>query len=109
MKIGAPLLLLVLPLLSCGDAGTAIDCAVEGAAQFEHVCTLERDEGPKGAILTVRAPDGHFRRLLATDDGRISVADGALPATVSAVGPGLIEVAIDGDRYRLPAVTGGGK
>ncbi len=57
-----------------------------------------------GLTLTVRAPDGSFRRLRVTDDGRgVVAADGALPAIVTIVGDGIIEVVIADDRYRLPA------
>jgi hypothetical protein len=95
-------------LAACGGppapkAETRIECAVDGAADFARVCTVERTPGPN-ALFTVRAPSGSFRRLAATSDGRgVMAADGAEPATVRIVGPGLIEVSIGGDRYRLPA------
>jgi len=82
-----------------------IDCAVDGAA-FARVCTVERMRGEAGLLLTVHAPSGAFRRLLVTRDGRgVAAADGAEPAKVSVLGPGRIEVAIGGDRYRLPATV----
>lgn len=82
-----------------------IDCAVDGAA-FAHACTVEREAGREGLILTIRAPSGSFRRLRVTDDGRgVAPADGAEPAKVAVLGPGSIEVAIGGDRYRLPATV----
>jgi hypothetical protein len=89
------------------DAGgdDRIDCAIAGGA-FEHVCTVERDNGKDGLTLTVRAPSGGFRRLRITKDGRgVVAADGAEPAKVGVIGPGRIEVAIGGDRYRLPATV----
>jgi hypothetical protein len=93
------------PAASTDAEDDRIDCAVAGAA-FEHVCTVERDSGKDGLTLTVRAPSGSFRRLLITKDGRgVVAADGAEPAKVSVVGPGRIEVAIGGDRYRLPATV----
>jgi hypothetical protein len=103
---------------SCGDPDAArrealaeaeertgrIECAVDGAAVFEPVCTLERITGPEGLALTIRAPNGSFRRLLVTTDGRgVVAADGADPALVTPVAADRIEVAIAGDRYRLPA------
>jgi hypothetical protein len=106
---------------ACGDpdagrkeaiAGAAADadkvaCAVEGSASFEPVCTVERTAGAEGLILTVRAPSGGFRRLLVTRDGRgVVAADGAEPALVSVISDDRIEVAIAGDRYRLPAKVG---
>lgn len=99
----------LLPLLAgCGGppaerAADRIECAVDGAADFERVCTVERTAG-REILFTLRSPDGSFRRLLATRDGRgVLAADGAEPATVTIVGKDLIEVAIGADRYRLPA------
>ena len=48
-----------------------------------------------------------FRRLIATRDGRgVAAADGAEQAQVSIVGDNMIEVAIAGDSFRLPARIG---
>ena len=101
----------LLPLLTaCGGPPAAavddrIECAVDGAGEFERVCTVERTPGPD-VLLTLRSPSGSFRRLVATQDGRgVMAADGAEPAVVKAVGKDLIEVSIGGDRYRLPART----
>lgn len=99
-------LLLFLP--ACGGPPAAraealIECAVEGAAAFERVCTLERSAG-RETLLTLRSPSGGFRRLAVTRDGRgVRAADGAEPATVAIAGKDLIEVSIGSDRYRLPA------
>lgn len=82
-----------------------IECAVAGNA-FASVCAVERATGPDGLTLTLRSPSGGFRRLLVTSDGRgVVAADGAEPATVTPLGPDRIEVAIGGDRYRLPATV----
>lgn len=100
----------LVPLLAaCGGPPAArderIECAVDGAAEFERVCLIERTAG-RDLLLTVRSPSGSFRRLVATRDGRgVVAADGAEPATVTLVGEGLIEVAIGSDRYRLPATV----
>jgi hypothetical protein len=99
----------LLPLLAaCGGPPAArveerIECAVDGAAAFERVCTVERTAGP-GLLLTIRSPSGGFRRLVATRDGRgVTAADGAEPAVVTIVSKDLVEVSIGSDRYRLPA------
>lgn len=101
----------LLPLLTaCGGAPAPraddrIECAVDGAAAFARVCTIERSAAPD-VLFTIRAPSGSFRRLAATSDGRgVMAADGAEEATVRIVGKDLIEVAIGGDRYRLPATV----
>lgn len=81
-----------------------IACATHGAQQLERVCTLDRGESPKGQVLTLYSPDGSFRRLLVTTDGHgVVAADGSEAAKVTLVAPGEIEVAVGGDRYRLPA------
>jgi hypothetical protein len=80
-----------------------VECAVDGAAAFERVCSLERTGGGH-TVLTLRSPSGSFRRLAIARDGRgVTAADGAEPATVTIVGKDLIEVSVGSDRYRLPA------
>ena len=111
-------LLSLLLLSSCGDAeetpkdvlasapegAERVECAVGGAAAFEAVCVLDRAQSPEGLTLTVRSPSGSFRRLLVTRDGRgVVAADGVEQAKVTPMGTDRIEVAIGGDRYRLPA------
>jgi hypothetical protein len=91
------------PAASADTSDDRIDCAIAGGP-FAHVCTVERTAGKDGLTLTVRAPSGSFRRLEVTADGRgVVAADGAEPAKVTVIGRGRIEVAIGGDRYRLPA------
>jgi hypothetical protein len=81
-----------------------VDCATGGAATFARICTRERSDSPAGRVMTLRAPDGGFRRLLITRDGRgVVAADGAEPARVAILSPARIEVAVGQDRYRLPA------
>jgi hypothetical protein len=85
-----------------------IDCATGGGQAFDRVCTVERVQGPEGTALTIRHPDGGFRRLLVTTDGRgVIAADGADQARVSIVADNRIEVSLAGDRYRLPATIRG--
>ena len=113
VKVALPLLLL---LAGCGDADAdrraalagaeRIECATDGAESFEPVCHVERLAGAEGLTLTMRSPNGGFRRLLVTSDGRgVVAADGADPAIVSVIAGNRIEVAIAGDRYRLPATV----
>jgi hypothetical protein len=81
-----------------------IECALAGAAEFRRECSLERKDGVDGRVLTVIGPRGGFRRLLVTRDGRgVTAYDGAEPARITILSPDRIEVAIGGDRYRLPA------
>ncbi|QAY78607.1 hypothetical protein [Sphingosinicella sp. BN140058] len=88
------------------DGAERIECAVAGAEAFAPVCAVERRMTGEGLTLIVRAPNGGFRRLLVTRDGRgVVAADGAVPAKVSPIAANRIEVTIGGDRYRLPATV----
>jgi hypothetical protein len=113
-------LLLILLLSACGDSDDApkdvlavapkgaerSECAVGGEQAFAPVCAVDRAQSPEGLTLTVRSPNGSFRRLLVTKDGRgVISADGVERAVVTPVGADRIEVAIGGDRYRLPATV----
>lgn len=90
------------------ESGGRINCATGGATAFSRACLVERTADDQGLLLTIHHADGHFRRLLVTRDGRgVVAADGAEDATVSIVGSGEIEVALAGDRYRLPATVKG--
>jgi hypothetical protein len=83
-----------------------VDCAPAGTGEFQRACTIERLQSARGTILTVRHPDGGFRRLLVTTDGRgVIAADGAERAVVSLIRQDRIEVALAGHRYRLPATV----
>ena len=83
-----------------------IYCALGGAPNFRPECQVEHTQGNDGVVLTMRHPDGGFRRLLVTDDGRgLIAADGAEPAIVDPVSEREIEVSIALDRYRLPATV----
>lgn len=85
-----------------------IECALEGAKLFDRTCTVEEMSGVDGTVLVVGRPNVGYRRLQITTDGRgVVSADGAEPAKVTIVGDGMIEVAVENDRYRLPANTGG--
>jgi hypothetical protein len=112
--------LLILPLLllpvacqraeqpaATADADGKIDCRIGADTQFNRFCTLERTRNEQGLLLTVHKPDGGFRRLIATRDGRgVTAADGAEQAQVQIIGDNLIEVGIAGDSFRLPARIG---
>lgn len=84
-----------------------IDCAITPETELRRACLIERARTDKDElVLTIRAPDGGFRRLLVTGDGRgVVSADGAEAAAVRVVSDGEIEVALGGDRYRLPATV----
>lgn len=82
-----------------------IFCA-RGAAPLARRCTVDQAQTSRGLVLTLRAEDGGFHRLLVTRDGRgVVAADGAEPATVTVRGADGIDVAIGADRYQLPATV----
>lgn len=82
-------------------------CAHEGDESL-GACTVDRAITDQEVTLTLRHPDGAFRRLVVKADGRgVAAADGAEPAHVTMLDAGTMEVAIGGDRYRLPATVRG--
>lgn len=94
---------------SAGD-DTAVDdriaCATGGETALSMNCRIERTQTDEGLVITIRHPDGGFRRLLVVKDGRgVVPADGAEPAQVVLAGQNQIDVTIGRDRYRLPAVA----
>jgi hypothetical protein len=111
-----PFLLPFLLLAACSEAEPPvatveedgrIECRIGADRQFQRYCEVERETTEAGRMLTVRKPDGGFRRLMVADDGRgVVAADGAEQAQVTIVGDDLIEVAIGGDTFRLPARVG---
>lgn len=92
---------------SAADSGvSSVECALQGSKDFQPACTVERIRGDRGETLVLRAPEGGFRRLLVTSDGRgVVAADGAEPAEVTPTGRDRIEIRIGGDIYRLPATV----
>lgn len=92
-----------------GATEETVACALPGQP-MRRGCVVERTQGSDGGlILTVRHPDGGFRRLTVTRDGRgVAAADGAEPATFSVIRPNLIEVTVAGEKYQLPATIKGG-
>lgn len=85
------------------DDGKA-DCAIGADAGWTRDCQIERT----GEILTIRHPDGGFRRFRVLADGRgLEAADGAEMARLQIVDTGLVEIRIGGDRYRLPVKVAG--
>ena len=109
--------ILALALASCGqpeqeeavqveqrqvEAAPKFPCAQAGG-ELVAACTLEREATAEGATLTLRHPDGHFRRFRVSAAG-LAAADGAEPARVLATGDQL-DVRVGEDRYRLPVAA----
>lgn len=110
-------LLPLLALAACGqpqqeqaryDEARAVEAApkffcAQGGGELRAECTAERTAMPGGGVaITMRHPDGHFRRFAVSPDARtVEAADGAEPVAVSRAARAL-EIAIGSDRYRLP-------
>ena len=93
---------------SAEDIGR-VPCA-RGTEPLALNCTVDRERRDDGLVLTLRRPDGGFRRLLVTRDGRgVIAADGAEPARVAVVDANRIDVVLGADRYRLPATVRPGR
>ncbi|USI71881.1 hypothetical protein [Sphingomonas morindae] len=96
------------PVIDAAARATSLPCALSGSVTFQTQCTVERMVSGDGLALLIHHPDGGFRRLTVTTDGRgVVTADGAETARVTVIDPGTIQVAIDDDRYRLPATVEG--
>lgn len=76
------------------------DCAIGADAKWARNCVVEQD----GELLTIRHPDGGFRRFHILGDRRgLASADGAEPAKIAVISDAVIEVSAGEDHYRLPA------
>ncbi|MDX3908507.1 MAG: hypothetical protein QHC67_01630 [Sphingobium sp.] len=102
----------VLVLSGCGQseplakvdpkAPDTVACQLAGAAEPQPVCRSEI----AGDLLTIRHPDGGFRRFRIMTDGHgLVAADGAEPARVTITDRNRIAVEVGGDRYDLPATV----
>ena len=82
-----------------GPASTArTDCS-RGTATMAPDCIVERD----GETLTVRFPDGGFRKVVIDRTSLLSAADGADAATLAIDPHGRQIVTIAADRFVVPA------
>ncbi|OWK32360.1 hypothetical protein [Sphingomonas mucosissima] len=87
-----------------GRGDERVGCALAQASPIQRVCQIEQSWTDQGLVLTIRHPDGGFRRLRVVEDGRgLVAADGAEPARVTLVSENEIDVLIGNDHYRLPA------
>ena len=77
-----------LALSACGSGGAVqeqaeegakpVDCALGEGSDFGPFCMLETGELDGESLVTIRHPDGGFRRFVVQEDGSgLAVADGA--------------------------------
>ncbi len=92
------------PTAAAAAPDERIECRIGSARQFERFCSFDLADSPDGRVIALRKPDGGFRRLLVTRDGRgVVAADGAEPARLVILDANRIEVSIGEDSFRLPA------
>lgn len=85
------------------EGAPTIDCALGEGSEFAPVCMVEREEIDGQKVLTVRHPDGGFRRFVQLDDGRgLEELDGADTVTRSLDDTTLV-ISVGPDRYRFDA------
>ncbi|MFZ1743832.1 MAG: hypothetical protein WAT93_13320 [Pontixanthobacter sp.] len=85
------------------EGAETVECALGEGSQFAPDCLVERSDVEGIRILTVRHPDGGFRRFHMLDDGRgLIEADGADQA-IRKLDNGVLEITVGTDRYRFPA------
>lgn len=89
-----------------GQPDRRIECRSTEAEPYARTCAIETFDSDDGRLLTVRKPDGGFRRLRVSNDGRgLVAADGAEQATMTNLRDGRILVSIGGDQFRLPGTV----
>lgn len=86
---------------SASPAGPAITCATGGSTTLGPGCMLERLAG--GAEIVLYHPDGGFRRLTRNPEtGELVAKDGAELLVVEERSADMVQLAVAGDRYRIP-------
>ncbi len=89
-----------------GEAAATVPCALAGAKTFTAACGVERSSLDGKAIVTLRYPDGGFRRLVELEGGKsFAAADGSDEVAIEANGKE-IEVTLGDDHYLFPAPPG---
>lgn len=108
MRVGVSAALMVLTACSpdaapeetqgrAGAGALTVMCAPDGVRIYAPDCTLDRN----GNTLTIRHPNGTFRRFLLDGEHGMITADGADPVRITKRTEGLVDLEIAGDRYRL--------
>ncbi|MFM5923308.1 MAG: hypothetical protein ACKOPG_03870 [Novosphingobium sp.] len=83
--------------------GEPVFCALGGSQDFKDQCRIERAVVDGAQVIVVRHPDGAFRRLEVSKDGKnLLAADGA-DQSQSALKGDRYEVILGPDRYVIPA------
>lgn len=87
------------------EGADAIECALGDGSTFGADCLVEREEVDGQTLLTIRHPDGGFRRFQQLDDGRGLVEVDGADQVSRALEDGTLLITIGPDRYRFPAAV----
>lgn len=87
------------------EGSDAIECALGDGSTFGADCLVEREEVDGQTLLTIRHPDGGFRRFQQLDDGRGLVEVDGADQVSRALEDGTLLISIGADRYRFPAAV----
>jgi hypothetical protein len=90
------------PAAAASDA-QSVPCALAGSRSFTANCATEKVTSEGQTIVTVRHPNGGFRRLIELEGGRrYAAADGSDEVHIEPNGAE-IEVTLGDDHYLFPA------
>lgn len=92
---------------AAGEIGSRTISCGPHTGEAVYSCLLEVDDRKGDLYLTLRQPEGGFRRLVWPKDGILAPADGAEPLEAMALKGGGVEVRIGGWRYRIEKSGGG--
>ncbi len=89
------------------EGAPTIECALGEGSDFASECMVEREEIDGQMVLTVRHPDGGFRRFVQLDDGRGLVEMDGADEVNRSLDDNTLEIAVGADRYRFTAQVRG--
>lgn len=90
------------------EGAEMVECALGEGSEFGPDCLVEREVVEGQQQLTVRHPDGGFRRFGLLDDGRGLVELDGADQMIRTLDEGTLEISIGSDRYRFAATISGG-
>lgn len=83
----------------------AIQCALDGSAQFDSTCRVERATLDYAPLLVAFHPDGGFRQFEQLPDGAGLAAVAGADTVSQRLNGDTLEIAIAANRYRFPATA----
>jgi hypothetical protein len=108
-----PILLTAVLLTGCGERTRALEANGRDIAcgplgkPADVTCRLDVVDDKGNLQLTLRQPEGGFRKLLWPKGGTLTASDGAEPLTTAPLAGGGVEARIGGWAYRIERKGGG--